>query len=70
MRSRLLRFLGLGAVLTALLVGPSFSQASPGQICTSNSQCPAGTLCCYPCGHPGCENMCLQPLHGHCPFFP
>ena len=38
--------------------------------CTSNAQCPAGTLCCYPCGIDGCTNMCITPVKGHCPHFP
>jgi hypothetical protein len=38
--------------------------------CTSNAQCPAGTLCCYPCGIDGCTNMCITPIKGHCPHFP
>jgi hypothetical protein len=38
--------------------------------CTSNAQCPTGTLCCYPCGIDGCTNMCIAPLKGHCPHFP
>ena len=70
MRTRLLRVAGLAAVLAALLVTPHSTQAATGQLCTSNSQCPEGTLCCYPCGIPGCHDMCLKPLHGHCPFFP
>jgi hypothetical protein len=70
MRARLLRFVGLGVVLAAVLAGPNISQALAGQVCTSTSQCPPGTLCCYPCGVDGCQDMCLQPLHGHCPLFP
>jgi hypothetical protein len=38
--------------------------------CTSNDQCPAGKLCCYPCGIDGCTNMCITPIKGHCPHFP
>ncbi len=38
--------------------------------CTSNAQCPTGTLCCYPCGIDGCTNMCITPVKGHCPHFP
>ncbi len=38
--------------------------------CTSNAQCPAGKLCCYPCGIDGCTNMCITPIKGHCPHFP
>jgi hypothetical protein len=70
MRTRLLRILGLVAVVAALLATPNSSQLLAGIPCTSNSQCPSGTLCCYPCGIPGCHNMCLTPRNGHCPFFP
>jgi len=38
--------------------------------CTSSSQCPTGQLCCYPCGIDGCSNVCMNPVRGHCPFFP
>jgi hypothetical protein len=38
--------------------------------CTSNAQCPAGKLCCYPCGIDGCTNQCITPIKGHCPHFP
>jgi hypothetical protein len=39
--------------------------------CTSNAQCPAGQLCCYPCGIEGCENVCMTPWRGgECPAFP
>lgn len=37
--------------------------------CTSNAQCPTGTLCCYPCGIDGCTNQCLTPVKGRCPLF-
>jgi hypothetical protein len=69
MRVRLLRFLGLGAVLAALFAGPSFTQSSGSGIpCTTNAQCPASLLCCQPCGYyPGCPLVCTQPLNGQCP---
>jgi hypothetical protein len=70
MKTRLMRIVGLGAVLAALLFIPSSTQAQGDIPCTSNAQCPMGTLCCYPCGIPGCHDMCLKPLNGHCPFFP
>lgn len=66
MKERLLRTLGLGAVLAALLITANNTLASATGTCTSDSQCPEGTLCCYPCGHPGCQNMCLTPINGHC----
>jgi hypothetical protein len=37
--------------------------------CTSNDQCPAGQLCCYPCGIDGCSNMCITAVKGRCPLF-
>ncbi|MDP9120440.1 MAG: hypothetical protein M3O15_03585 [Acidobacteriota bacterium] len=70
MKKHLLRILGLVMVMAALLFAPNGSKALASKTCTSNSDCPAGTLCCYPCGIPGCQNMCIAPLHGHCPFFP
>jgi hypothetical protein len=38
--------------------------------CTSSAQCPAGQLCCYPCGIDGCSFTCMKPMNGHCPRFP
>jgi hypothetical protein len=71
MRMRLLRFLGLGAVLAALLAGPSFSQSSGPIVCTGDGGCPQpGYLCCYSCGSPVCPKECLQAVDGHCPIFP
>jgi hypothetical protein len=37
--------------------------------CTSNDQCPRGTLCCYPCGIDGCTNQCVTPIKGRCPLY-
>ena len=37
--------------------------------CTSNAQCPTGTLCCYPCGIDGCTNQCVIPIKGRCPLY-
>jgi hypothetical protein len=48
------------------LPAPAFLSTS----CTSSSQCPTGQLCCYPCGIDGCSNVCMNPVRGHCPFFP
>ncbi len=48
------------------LPAPAFLSTS----CTSSSQCPTGQLCCYPCGIDGCTNVCMNPMRGHCPFFP
>jgi hypothetical protein len=69
MKGRLLLWLaGLALVLTTLLDAPKTALAS--QTCTSNADCPPGTLCCYPCGIDGCQNMCIQPFRGGCPHFP
>ena len=38
--------------------------------CTSHSQCPAGQLCCYPCGIDGCDFVCMTVSGRRCPFFP
>jgi hypothetical protein len=37
--------------------------------CTSNAQCPTGTLCCYPCGIDGCTKQCVTPIKGRCPLY-
>jgi hypothetical protein len=51
-------------------------------VCTSDRQCPMGTLCCNPCGfHPsdpetepggfgGCPERCLEAVSGMCPAIP
>lgn len=70
MRTRLLQIAGLAAVLATLLLIPSVTSAQTGILCDNNSQCPAGTLCCYPCGIPGCHDECIAPLNGHCPHYP
>lgn len=44
--------------------------ASPWETCTSHSDCPAGQLCCYPCGIDGCDFVCMTPVRGRCPMFP
>jgi hypothetical protein len=66
MRVRVLRFLGLGVVLAALLAGPSYSQSSG--VCVP--QCTNGELCCRTCGSPVCGFACTQPVDGHCPYLP
>lgn len=52
--------------IQGLQPGPNFLSTT----CTSSSQCPTGQLCCYPCGIDGCNFVCMQPMRGHCPFFP
>ena len=42
-----------------------------GTDCDADSQCAAGLKCCYPCGTPGCRDMCLTPEpNGSCPLYP
>jgi hypothetical protein len=38
-------------------------------LCDSNDDCPAGQLCCYPCGIDGCHNICMNPVRKRCPLF-
>jgi len=56
----------VNAPATQTLPAPTLLSTS----CTSSSQCPSGQLCCYPCGIDGCSNVCMNPVRGHCPFFP
>ena len=39
-------------------------------VCTSHADCPAGQLCCYPCGIDGCDFVCMTAVRNRCPFFP
>jgi hypothetical protein len=51
----------------ALPLDPTFRST----ICTSNADCPAGQLCCYPCGIPDCNFICMTPWRkGMCPPIP
>lgn len=57
------------ALEVSVLGDPRTTLKSPD--CTDSLQCPAGLLCCYPCGIPGCQNRCMPPAsNGHCPLFP
>ena len=38
----------------ALPPSPTFLSTT----CDSHDDCPTGELCCYPCGIPGCDNIC------------
>ena len=35
--------------------------------CTSNADCPPDQLCCYPCGIPDCNFVCMTPWRKRCP---
>ncbi|HEX3554611.1 MAG TPA: hypothetical protein VIA62_15420 [Thermoanaerobaculia bacterium] len=37
-------------------------------ICTSNADCARGELCCYPCGIPDCNFVCMRVKR--CPLIP
>jgi hypothetical protein len=68
MKVRLLRFLGLGAVLAVVLAGPTLSQAV-GPNCGTGGPCQPGFICC-PGGCFTCMT-CVQPLpNGKCPPLP
>ena len=36
--------------------------------CTSSADCPVGWKCCYPCGIPDCNFVCMKVKR--CPLFP
>ena len=40
--------------------------------CASDADCVGGELCCYPCGIPGCSNVCtpVSGSGGRCPALP
>jgi hypothetical protein len=52
--------------IDGLLPAPKFLST----VCTSDAQCPTGQKCCYPCGIPDCEFVCMQVVRNRCPFFP
>jgi hypothetical protein len=39
-----------------------------GQICHTNADCGRGELCCYPCGIPDCNFICMKVKR--CPLIP
>lgn len=42
-----------------------------GTTCQNDNECSFGLKCCYPCGVPGCQNQCTQPMpNGECPMYP
>ena len=47
-----------------------FEGLGEGAVCTEDSQCAGGLLCCYPCGIPGCENQCTVPVNNSCLLVP
>jgi hypothetical protein len=61
----------LASLSTAAAQTPSDLAPAPSFMtgCTSNAQCPTGTLCCYPCGIDGCTKQCITPIKGRCPLF-
>ena len=48
------------------LLPPSPKLAST--ICTTDADCPATWKCCYPCGIPDCNFVCMHVKR--CPLFP
>jgi hypothetical protein len=48
------------------LLPPSPKLAST--TCTSNADCARGELCCYPCGIPDCNFVCMRVKR--CPLYP
>lgn len=51
----------------ALPPSPTFQST----VCSSNADCPTGQLCCYPCGIPDCNWVCMTPWRkGICPLIP
>jgi hypothetical protein len=67
------RVLVLAALLALLTAGAGVLTPSPGFawiVCTSNTDCPTGQLCCYPCGIDGCDKICMDPWNKRCPLIP
>lgn len=48
---------------------PGVCVATSGYLCTAERPCPTGAECCYPCGIPGCDNVCMF-VDGGCPLIP
>jgi hypothetical protein len=55
-----------GDVPSSELLPPSPRLAST--TCTSNADCARGELCCYPCGIPDCNFVCMRVKR--CPLIP
>jgi hypothetical protein len=55
-----------GEVPGASLLPPSPKLAST--TCTSNADCGPNELCCYPCGIPDCNFVCMKVKR--CPLYP
>jgi hypothetical protein len=49
-----------------LLPAPKFLST----VCSDDSQCPTGQKCCYPCGIPDCEFVCMEVVRNRCPLIP
>jgi len=63
------------AIATAILSLEDEVLANPATLfirsaCASDDDCAAGQLCCYPCGIPGCSNVCTPVSEGRCPAIP
>jgi hypothetical protein len=41
-----------------------------GKPCQQDTQCVGMLKCCYPCGTPGCQNVCTNTNGGDCPLLP
>lgn len=49
----------------------AITEGGVGSACTQDAECSGGLKCCYPCGIPGCSNLCMQPSkNGQCPMIP
>ena len=49
--------------------GPGTCVLDDSYVCSGDDSCPTGASCCYPCGIPGCNNVC-QFVDGGCPALP
>lgn len=67
---------GQTAIATAILALEDEVLADPAtrftrSSCETDADCAAGQLCCYPCGIPGCSNVCTRVVSGgRCPLLP
>lgn len=61
---------GVDLISEIVIFSDGFEGLGEGSVCTENSQCASGLLCCYPCGIAGCENQCTVPVNEICPAYP